>query len=525
MHSNRITAYNVLLVFARAALVTGLGLLIMLAVQLIFDPGITVESNVNGATLTFSSDRSHVFAKGECVTLSWDAQNIRAIYLGERGVTGTGREIACLTNSQVFTLHIQYRDGASAVFPIYIRTLIERTEVWIVTAAALFSLAIGALCLLVRQSTRTLSNAKLYMTRAFTLIGVGVSAVIWVWLVLELLLRLYFAAFGTQDQQISYVYSREEINARQSSNIPLPGVEFALSPEWPDINALGYRGDEISIPKPEGIYRIIAMGGSNTYGFFLQPSETYPAQLQQVLREDYGYENVEVINAGVAGYTSFHIAANFASRYLELEPDLAIYYESSNDVRLRERAPDCYRGNNPLRGLNPQPLTESDYVSTALSPSVLVRFVSINLGWTLDPHLDAELGTADLTNCGAGQEPFSDSYVQLNPPIYFERNLTNIVGLAEIHDIDLLFVSWSYRLDAGEIDQDWKDTVAEHNVIVEQVAERYHIPFLDYAALAPQPEENWRDFMHMSAEGSRLQAETIAAFIDERGLIPISQGE
>ena len=297
------------------------------------------------------------------------------------------------------------------------------------------------------------------MTRAFTWIGVGITLIIWVMVGLEILLRLYFGAFGTLDQRISYVYSREEINARHNSNIPLPGVEFALSPEWPDINSLGYRGNEIAIPKPEGVYRIIAMGGSNTYGFFLQPSETYPAQLQRVFREEYGYENVEVVNAGVAGYTSFHIAANFASRYMELDPDLAIYYESTNDVRLRERAPDCYRGMNPLRGLNPQPLTSSSYLHTTLSPSVLVRFVSIQLGWSLDPHVGAALGPADFTSCGAGQEAFSSNYVDSNPPIYFERNLTNIVGLAAIHDVDLIFMSWAYRLDAENLDQNWKGTV------------------------------------------------------------------
>jgi lysophospholipase L1-like esterase len=98
------------------------------------------------------------------------------------------------------------------------------------------------------------------------------------------------------------------------------------------------------------VFRIVTVGASTTYGFFLDDEETYPAQLQQVLREEYGYENVEVINAGVPYYTSWDALVNIAFRIPELEPDLVILYEAINDIYARNVLPDCYQGNNPMRG-------------------------------------------------------------------------------------------------------------------------------------------------------------------------------
>ena len=51
-------------------------------------------------------------------------------------------------------------------------------------------------------------------------------------------------------------------------------------------------------------FRIAAMGCSTTFGWGVADEQTYPAQLQAILRER-GYPQVEVINAGQPGYTSF----------------------------------------------------------------------------------------------------------------------------------------------------------------------------------------------------------------------------
>ena len=67
-------------------------------------------------------------------------------------------------------------------------------------------------------------------------------------------------------------------------------------------NTLGYRYAECSVKKPEGVFRIVVLGGSTIYDIGIDDNnKTMTVQLQKILREKYVYKNVQVINAGVGG--------------------------------------------------------------------------------------------------------------------------------------------------------------------------------------------------------------------------------
>ncbi|MBZ0308251.1 MAG: hypothetical protein K8I82_19455 [Anaerolineae bacterium] len=135
---------------------------------------------------------------------------------------------------------------------------------------------------------------------SFALYLVIVTAVL-----LEILLRIYYSSYGTQEQKIMYLYSLDEIRALDARFIPLPYINYVPSPQNPEHNALGYRGPDVLLPKPEGTFRIVTLGGSTTYSSATSSEESYPMQLWQILRDDYGYTSVEVVNAGVSGYTTW----------------------------------------------------------------------------------------------------------------------------------------------------------------------------------------------------------------------------
>ena len=100
-------------------------------------------------------------------------------------------------------------------------------------------------------------------------------------------------------------------------------------------NSYGYRGEEFSLHKPDGSYRIVAVGGSTTYGIDIEDfRHSYPYQLGEYLRQQ-GHENVEVINAGVVGYTSHQTLINIQFRVLPLQPDLVVIYQGYNDIHSR----------------------------------------------------------------------------------------------------------------------------------------------------------------------------------------------
>jgi len=90
------------------------------------------------------------------------------------------------------------------------------------------------------------------------------------------------------------------------------------------INSFGLRGKNFQIPKPKGIYRILVFGGSSTFGGESPDDQTYPARLEQILRQKIGRENIEVINYGIHTKSLYWIAQQYFREAEKLQADLVI---------------------------------------------------------------------------------------------------------------------------------------------------------------------------------------------------------
>ncbi len=106
-------------------------------------------------------------------------------------------------------------------------------------------------------------------------------------------------------------------------------------------NNLGYRGADIEVPKPSGVFRIICLGGSTTEES--HNGESYPSMLQGLLLERFPGRRIEVVNCGISGKaTPWDVA--LLGDYFKMEPDLILIYDGINDVfqhimaRLKEQA-------------------------------------------------------------------------------------------------------------------------------------------------------------------------------------------
>ena len=64
------------------------------------------------------------------------------------------------------------------------------------------------------------------------------------------------------------------------------------------VNGLGFNGD--GPDRGAGGFRIVCLGGSNTFGASVSEHETWPARLQEELREE--RPDIDVFNLGVHGY-------------------------------------------------------------------------------------------------------------------------------------------------------------------------------------------------------------------------------
>lgn len=104
--------------------------------------------------------------------------------------------------------------------------------------------------------------------------------------------------------------------------------QYPKSEFW--TNSRGFRDEEVIVPKPTGIYRIVCIGGSTTVEG-PRNDLTYPKILQQLLRKHFNTDAIEVINCGIDGGSIRGQVFRY-DECLALEPDMVIHYNYVNDT-------------------------------------------------------------------------------------------------------------------------------------------------------------------------------------------------
>ena len=99
-----------------------------------------------------------------------------------------------------------------------------------------------------------------------------------------------------------------------------------------EINSQGLRSPEFVMDKPNDVYRIIAVGGSTTFGLGVEDSFSWPALLQKSLNDLETSKRIEVLNAGVPAATSLQNMNHINQKLINFSPDLIILYEGTNDM-------------------------------------------------------------------------------------------------------------------------------------------------------------------------------------------------
>jgi hypothetical protein len=96
-------------------------------------------------------------------------------------------------------------------------------------------------------------------------------------------------------------------------------------------NALGFRGGPAQARKQPGSFRILVVGDSFAFGFGVEDDETFSAVLARTLAPPPGFARVEVLNAGVAGWSADQYWLFLESRGFALAPDLVLLAPTEND--------------------------------------------------------------------------------------------------------------------------------------------------------------------------------------------------
>ena len=95
-----------------------------------------------------------------------------------------------------------------------------------------------------------------------------------------------------------------------------------------ETNSDGFRDREFALEKRAGVFRIIIVGDSVTFG--MGETSPYPQHLEELLSQKYG-PRFEVFNMSVVGYNSIQEVELVRSKALRFDPDLLIIGYVLND--------------------------------------------------------------------------------------------------------------------------------------------------------------------------------------------------
>lgn len=165
----------------------------------------------------------------------------------------------------------------------------------------------------------------------FTLIAVLISLVLFI-AVAEIGFRIY----GLFDKNRGLKNSMGDFD-KKYSHVFKPNSSFRLVSSKPGeydvgvhINNVGFRGRDINPVKGPGVFRILAVGDSFTFGVGAEDDRTIPALTERFLREK--GMNVEVINAGFGHYSPVLHYLRIRDEYLEYNPDLVLLFFDFSDL-------------------------------------------------------------------------------------------------------------------------------------------------------------------------------------------------
>jgi lysophospholipase L1-like esterase len=372
--------------------------------------------------------------------------------------------------------------------------------------------------------------------------------------VLEIALRGYQLVTGAADATAATETARPADNdpaAAAESNAAAPEplhvlvdtpVLYGLNPGHPEINAQGLRDDAVAIPKPAGTTRILMLGDSVAYGAAVDRDRTFPNVVERALRNDRA--NIEVINSGVSGYTTYNELQYYLIDGRRFGSDIVFVAFCMNDVvnpRLHwgytqnaiahipdEAIPNAAYDRDHIlpfmQRVEAQRRRQDGFWTTLLSHSELYRTLRWK-GRALVDRLREAWRDAQTPTLITGEDSISIE-VLLDEASPEWRWLTGMLTrlkdavTADGATFGIVILPLAYQLDDGY------PYFPQENLL--RYCEQQGIPCLDllpaFADHAPEDifimnRRGFRDVWHLTEFGHEKAAAAIAAFVRERRLL------
>jgi lysophospholipase L1-like esterase len=287
----------------------------------------------------------------------------------------------------------------------------------------------------------------------------------------------------------------------------IPGV----ARRYTRFNRLGFRGEEIAVPKPRPALRVAILGGSAVFGWGVRDRETFPTQLADRLGD------VEVVNGGLPAYNSTQEVILLQLHLLALEPDLVVVFDGLNDLL-----------NTLVPGWRPHANVLADALRLRYGSGPWYGLLVSKLSQSrLLAHLRGRWGQPAVSG------PFAEATEAAAIGVYADNLRTILAALAARGIRAIVVVQpallWTPKPLSREERQAMDEIrrVREHREAGEElarlhpillrrarrVAGAFRVPVSDLAEPPWPPETCFIDPMHYSGAGNRLVAERLAPLV------------
>jgi lysophospholipase L1-like esterase len=306
-------------------------------------------------------------------------------------------------------------------------------------------------------------------------------------------------------------------------DLPEDGIEI-------HINSHALRGEEFAERKSTGEIRVLCLGGSTTAGEGVREAETYPAQLDVILRQRYPGLDIRVINAGVPTYDVKKSFTHYCLRLFKYEPDIVTIYHGYNDLLYHT---DGGLDISPKRNYNGRLLesfvlkgdTRRSWLFESIRPLLRQSYLLLPLRSALKEVANAVRGWRTAPDQG-GIETFATYYRALVRQIS-STGATPIPmtfavpypGQFEDQDQEIIEASFRVMLQEARIPLEvGKQIIDLQNQRIIDLGREIDVPVCDVASAVPPDRTHFIDSCHLTAEGNhriaQAMAETIMPLLD-----------
>lgn len=307
-------------------------------------------------------------------------------------------------------------------------------------------------------------------------------------------------------------------------------------------NNMGFRGEDLVNPKPQGEFRIFLIGGSTAECLSVDDSQAINTVLQNELtRKIPAGQTVKVYTAAKSGDRSYDHIAMIVHRLVHLQPDLIVVFAGFNDLNASMKHADYLHYKNNGYETRLAGRTLAMMLVTEFELGRRVQSVMKSLTGKTDRQIFEEIPVKTDYKEKVKVRlsvPVSDEFPRTDQAAY-RRNLATIEGVARAHGIQLVLMtqpsSWNSAIDPNIRNWHWMTyragktysensmdvaLTALNNVMIEVGKER-GVPVLDLAKSIPKSTEFFIDDVHFNVKGAHEIGAQLASFISGRGLLAV----